>query len=850
MACGNLHIRTELTDPTLLPNNITQTIVENGLRIGLIPESTVESLYYNIIVRNNISQIIAKTDFITYIGTGNYIYITIPFDTIPQIAQVINIQLTSDSDCNFSTNYTILPYTLPNFSVDSTSVVTNGVLEKYIKIKPTISTGGFDVDKTYYYNCSSPYISDTECFLEFKSNKNLSKILDILPNTDTQICPQPLEWSFSDIICISPETNVTATACTIVCNNIINISGSIYRVSFSQENITEFTWTLYNLNNTEISHGNIETENISEYFEVDFGNLIEGTYKLILSPIYCSSTIPVNVKYFTVNVTRTVSARIVNQVPDLDIVPETYWNHFNPDKIPDIDITHTFDNLLNKYIPTKWLFFNSYQGLSKFGANSVEQLSKLFKKGFTQIGLDSLPQYETNLENYVNGDKIVGYTKTDVNDITYTDFKNFVNGSFGFCETYKISKTDNKYNLFANFIQYSGKYSSTTTQESTNFLVTGHYSAIEITNGRFGFDNLSYANSDGYITSDTYSKGNNYSFINYSDNSVETNYKNKSLKESDKLLLSSIQTYYFETLLPQNFQVKDQNNLDWFTINHFGNEATNLVGVGQTPNSEHWASQIAGNVQNLYNRAKVFGQDIVITIKPTCDRGETYLHSKTLSIFNNGKYIKEWSRYSNLLLDNTTGQTYDSNFETEIITNLVAEGQVILSYFAGAKGINFNSNLLTNELVPRIKNVNLKKGFRYDDLTSGNQNYDAYLYTMKAMWRLSQKIPISSNKNYSFFDICDGDEIYLNYETEVSYDGGINFIKQRALDWQINQKSPVLAVVNLKKNIIAICALQAYNVEQDSATIRYNKNGINFQETILIPINKISIYMFDLGQIQ
>ena len=846
--CGNLHIRTALNDPDLSPNAITQLIVGTGLRIGVVPESNVKSDYYKFIVKNQLQQIILETSNIQYLGVGNYIYFIIPFNAIPNIGDTISIQIISDKNCTFLSYYEVQSYILPNFESNSTTIKVNGVLEKYIKIKPTISTGGFDVDTNYYYKCDSSNQSDEECFIKFKNDKNLSKILDKLPSTNIQICPPILDWNFSDMICITPIPTTTVKTCMLEINGLINYSGSVYRVSHSHSQVTSFDWTVYNNSDTKLISGSVL--NISgSYTDLNFGNLGVGTFVLKLVPTDCVSDITKSTRQFSVTTdsSTTIAPIIYNVVPDLSIIDETYWNHFNPEKIPDFEIPvrRDFDN---KFVPNKWLFYHSFQGLSKFGSSSILQLTKLFKKGFTHINVDSLPIYETNLESIVTGDRLIGDTKTFTNDDSYINFKNFVTNSFIFADTYKVTKTDNKLNLFANFIDYQGRLGSAQTQESTNYLVTGLYSALEKTNGRFGYTKLSYNNSGGYITSDTYLQGNSFGFIGYSDNTVENGYKNKSLKDSSKLLIGAEQTYFYETLLPQNYQVKDQTDTNWFLINHFGGEATNTVGVGQTPNSEHWASQIAGNTQNLYNRAKVFGQDLIMTLKPTCDRGETYLHSEPLSIYRNGKYIKEWNRYSNTLFNINNGTTYISNFETEVVTNFVAEGQIILAYFAGARGVNFVSNYITKELVPRIKVSNLKKGTRYDNPTIGNQDYEPYVYTMKAMWRLAQKVTVAPNIAYSFLDICDGNEIYLNIDTEVSYDGGTNFLKQRALDWQINQKSPVLAVVNLEKNIIAICALQAYGVEQDSATIRYNKNGRNFQQTISIPANKISIYMFDLGQ--
>lgn len=847
--CGGLHIRTLLTDTNLSPNTISQLIVKNGLRIGVIPESTVKSQFYTINIRTSLSELIFSSEKIPYIGSGNYIYVTIPFSRIPKKDDVIYIQLISDTNCASLTEYVVTEYIIPPPEEPSTTVTVNGVLEKYIKVKPTITTGGFVAGETYYYKCLSSNQSDNECFLQFKKEQDLSKILDKLPKSNTiQVCPPTLSWNFSDIICITPQSSV-AQICNIICTDFKNVSGNIFQVSYSQQNVTSFEWNIYNTTNTSIKNGFLLNPSSTDSFNIDLSDLVDGTYKFVISSTNCVSDSYNATKYFTIATNSIATHQIVNTIPDMEIVPETYWNHFSVDTIPDITIPYRLDNLTNKFIPNKWLFYHSYQGLSKFGSTSIEQVTKLFKRGFTHINIESLPSYAPNIETVINGDNLIGDVISTNDDSNLTQFSDFVTHSFDFASQYHVTKTDNKFNLFANFVTYNGRMSSAQTQESVNYLNTGYYSATQVTNGRFGFINLGYTNNMGYITSNGYTTPNLLGFIGYSDNNVENAYKNKSLKDGTNLLVGFEQTYYYETLLPQNFQVKDQNNSNWFNINHFGGEATNLVGVGQTPNCEHWASQIAGNTQILYNRAKLYNQDVIITVKPTCDRGETYLHSKTNSIYRNGKYIKEWNRYSNKLFDLTQNVEYDSNFETESITNFVAEGQIILAYFSGARGINFVSKYLTKELIAREKVSNLRKGTRYDNVTLGNQNYESYLYTMKAMWRLSQKISVRPNEDYSFFDICDGSEIYVNDETEVSYDNGVNFIKQRALDWQINQTSPILSVVNLEKNIISICALQAYGVEQTTAIVRYIKNGRNFQQSISIPSNKISLYMFDLGQI-
>jgi hypothetical protein len=188
---------------------------------------------------------------------------------------------------------------------------------------------------------------------------------------------------------------------------------------------------------------------------------------------------------------------------------------------------------------------------------------------------------------------------------------------------------------------------------------------------------------------------------------------------------------------------------------------------------------------------------------------------------------------------------YTFPMQSESIPNFIAEGQILLSYFCGAKGVRL---LREGELdsIPHTKDAaHPRRGSKYNDLDYANLDLENNVYSLHAMWRLAQKVQLESGAQYSFFDICDGSEIILNAETEVNY--GAGFVKYKATDWSKYQKTPVRAVVNLAKNVIFILAFQAYGAEQNSVTVRYNQNSKNFSKTITVPTGELVIQAYSLS---
>lgn len=264
--CGNLHIRTQVSDPTLSPNTITQTIVSTGLQIGIIPESTVTGLSpYTITIKNDANEIIYQSASPeSHSGVGAYMYVTIPFASIPNIGDDISIKIYSNgTTCEFTATYTVLDYSTPTSTTSTTSTTTsttintNGLVEKYIHIQPTSNSGGYLVGNTYYFKCSSNNVTDDVCLLEFQNNLDPSKILNSLPSgTSIAVCPPSLDWIMLDVLCIAyPTTTMGGNGNTTTSTTTINSSTNFYGASAT--NLTK-TLSITTGNLLNITHfGNV-----------------------------------------------------------------------------------------------------------------------------------------------------------------------------------------------------------------------------------------------------------------------------------------------------------------------------------------------------------------------------------------------------------------------------------------------------------------------------------------------------------------------------------------------------------------------------------------------------------------
>ena len=555
-----------------------------------------------------------------------------------------------------------------------------------------------------------------------------------------------------------------------------------------------------------------------------------------------------------VNSIATENNGLVNTLVDRNIPVTAQWNYFNPDLIPDFEQDKNIDSKTGERLPNKWAIYHApYKSL--FGNTQSEQLTKMFKKGWTAINASKIGGAFAGMENIITFDRIVvdgGFANTNGDapeDASYDNFEAYAQTPFGYASTYNIPKDNTgKWRAFLSDIDYESKYTAMDSQLSANYHVVAFNSGLSITNGRYGFQ-YAGANNASYITNEIYNGSHNTIWNVPADNTVKPQYQGKALSHNPRFVGRTEVSYYFEEFLPQDYQVKDQDGNNWFRLNHFG--AVCATGCGQnTPtNSDNWASHLGAFIEVNHKIHKTLNQDFIIQIKPVNERDNGFKYSEQNRAYYGNKRILEFNRYGTIQPNEgaCTGCTFVASMGSEYIPPFIAEAQVFLSYASGAKGISFWSSGFTDIAYPHDKATNQRSGARFDNVNTLNADLDSYIYTMKALWRMNQKVDLGNGKSYSFNEICDGSEIYLNELTKVVYPNSSEITQLRALDWQILRKTPVRAVVNVSKNVVFVVAFQAYASEQDRITFKLTDYGANISQVIDVPAGKVIVKAFPLN---
>jgi hypothetical protein len=554
------------------------------------------------------------------------------------------------------------------------------------------------------------------------------------------------------------------------------------------------------------------------------------------------------------------STTVIGFVPDMNINDYDKWNYFNPDDIPDFTTTKTTDSKTNQLLPNKWFIWHApYMNLFGINGDKASRLAKMLKKGVTAFNisvigdvsgsnsnvLSILSPLNIVSENYGLG---INNGNARPEESSYTNFANWVRGGVSNSAGFGATLINGKYNHFLTLSDYENLYTGLTTQTSSNFHTVGLISGATLAIGRVGFQYGLALNTGGYYTSILYNGSNNVWGLP-ADNSVPAEFIGRSASSNNRIVGVNEITYAYEVFLPENYQVQDQNNANWFNIKHFGNELNSNYSGGDLNNcnAQHWATNIGVGTETAYNVHHNYqdgGQDLIIQLKPSNETDAGFHYDQRYAQYRNNKYANYVNRYGITYLGNGTEAL--SGTSSEYVPNFIAEGQVELAYFCGAKGINWWSSDFTQDAIPKTKVGNQRRGAKYNDVNYGNRDLTSYVYTLKALWRLNQKVTLSDGRTLSFMDICDGTEEYLNQNTKVVYPNSTTITTLRALDWQITKHSPTRAVLNRAKNAIFVIAFQAYGVEDASIKFIYNDNNANINETIALPTGKIIIKAFPL----
>jgi len=539
---------------------------------------------------------------------------------------------------------------------------------------------------------------------------------------------------------------------------------------------------------------------------------------------------------------------VISVLQDLEIPQVTQWNYFNPNDIPDFNPVKSVDAKTGELLPNKWFIWHTpYRNL--FGTTQTSQLVSLFKKGITSINGSKIGGYYNGIESIITADRMVGDAGAGLNtpvDDNYTSFENWATEGFGYANTYKIPTLNGKSRAFLVIQDYEGDYADLTTQMSANLHTIALWKGVNTGNGRYGFQYGGGKNSASYATSRLYTAESNNVWNLPADNTVPLYYQGKSAAGNDRIIGMFELAFTYEAFLPEGYQVKDQNGFNWFRISHFGSECDNTYGYNSLANANNWAAQLGTHCETYYGYHKLLNQDVIAQIKPTNESDDGFHYNVKNSQYNQGRYIQQFYENGITYLEGACNCEQKSTLGSEYVTPFIAEGQVILTYFSGVKGINWWSSDFTDVAIPRAKSGNQRRGAKYNDPNYGNRDLESYVYTLKALWRLNQKVTLNNGQSYSFNEICDGTEVYLNQTTKVVYDTNGLTTQYRALDWQILKKSPVRAVVNVSKNVVFVVAFQAYGVEQSQITFKLTDYGANISELIDVPAGKIVVRAFPL----
>lgn len=178
------------------------------------------------------------------------------------------------------------------------------------------------------------------------------------------------------------------------------------------------------------------------------------------------------------------------------------------------------------------------------------------------------------------------------------------------------------------------------------------------------------------------------------------------------------------------------------------------------------------------------------------------------------------------------------------MSNKIIEGMADIAIFSGAIYYQWESNV-------KIEPISRSVGEKIQPYPLPcYRDYVGIGALSKAFKRLANERANVGGASISIADLIDGNEKYLCEEIEVDYLSVPNYQGKRKvnpLDWIEFKLSPIMAIVNEKKNLIAIWATQAYDVEQPIADVFYTKNGFNFKQRIDIPKGQNKLYIFQLN---
>ena len=527
-----------------------------------------------------------------------------------------------------------------------------------------------------------------------------------------------------------------------------------------------------------------------------------------------------------------------SRVPTITFPESTYWNKIRTELIPDFTIPTSYDPVMKRQMPNGGIIWHNV------GRNMFNGVSGMLKKGIIAVN-QNIPvptDYPILPENLVV-EAALGLGGVGIDDTPQNAYNVTRANVLGSCAGVQLQPDANgEYDPFLVLTDYEGTHTIGTSQVDTDIMQSMNQGQKSATKN---YSSLMYLNpisgAGANIYRDMESKKSLSWFQTASSNAVPSAVGKSFQGDPESAAVLEL-SYYYETMLPEGKVVKDQNGNDWFTVSHFGSEFSTSDTLNKTANTQNWAAVVGGSVMEAHKDTSQSNQLLIAQLKDTCQVADCYYFTPNVAPFVGGKYIQEYNRYG-VLQDFGNGNHQLVPTGTETVTPFIAEGQVLLAHFCGAKYINNWGSGFLQDLTPTLKTSSPRRGAKFNDFAWGNMDFEAMERMILAEKRLSEKCT-AGGKTSSFYDIIDGNHTYLKERTKGSWDGGATFRSYEPIDWQVDKKSPMVAVVNNAKRIGFVLAFQSYGVEQDKLTFVYDENGANVKFDIDIPKDELVIEMF------
>lgn len=146
----------------------------------------------------------------------------------------------------------------------------------------------------------------------------------------------------------------------------------------------------------------------------------------------------------------------------------------------------------------------------------------------------------------------------------------------------------------------------------------------------------------------------------------------------------------------------------------------------------------------------------------------------------------------------------------------VAEGLAIFYWFTGAYGALFWDDAIDLTPDPPVPSDPVQRGIGSD------RNYACYEHYVHGLWRLF--------KHHG--DFFNGKEIYMNDQTECSYDGGKTWLKYNASQLKTGNAPFVRYIVNGDQILVAATKPYARPDQTHRVMVRYVRDGYQFYSQI------------------